>query len=171
MQRLPERPNLGHLKKQAKDLLALYRSGEPAAFARLRDALPAAAGKDDEAIRALGLRLHDAQSAIAREYGFASWAELDAFVAARSGACGRPRADGAQLAAPGLSGRHRRRDEPGAAIGGSADAGGRSRTGGRRPVSRLRHRQRGRAARHDGAATRHGSTGRAARSLCRRWSR
>ena len=84
MQQLPERPNLGHLKKQAKDLLALYRSGEPAAFARLRDALPAAAGKSDDAIRALGLRLHDTQSAIAREYGFTSWAELDAFVAARN---------------------------------------------------------------------------------------
>jgi ankyrin repeat protein len=84
MQRLPERPNLGHLKKQAKNLIALYRSGEPAAVARLRDRLPVAAGGDDEAIRALGLRLHDAQSCVAREYGFASWAELDAFVAARN---------------------------------------------------------------------------------------
>lgn len=84
MKRLPDRPNLGHLKKQAKDLLALYRSGDPAAIARFRNALPAAAAKDDHAIAVLGLRLHDAQSCVAREYGFASWADLAGFVAARN---------------------------------------------------------------------------------------
>ena len=52
--------------------------------ARFRAALPAAARKDDEALRALGLRLHDAQSCVAREYGFASWADLRSFVHARS---------------------------------------------------------------------------------------
>ena len=84
MKRLPDRPNLGHLKKQAKDLLALYRSGDPTAISRFRSALPAAAAKDDHAIAALGLRLHDAQSCVAREYGFASWADLAGFVAARN---------------------------------------------------------------------------------------
>src|SRR5262245_52786785 len=82
MQRLPERPNLDHLKKQAKDLLALYRNRDPAAIARIRDALPAAAGKDDAAIANLGMRLHDAQSCVAREYGFRSWADLKSFVEA-----------------------------------------------------------------------------------------
>lgn len=86
--RLPARPDIGHLKKQAKDLLALYRSNdstttEPTAFERFRAALPAAAGKDDATLAAQGLRLHDAQSCIAREYGFASWADLQGFVAAR----------------------------------------------------------------------------------------
>lgn len=90
MPRLPDRPSLDHLKKQAKDLLALYRSGEPEALTRLRDNLPAARGKDDEAIAALGLRLHDAQSCIAREYGFKSWAELSGFVAARNAAAADP---------------------------------------------------------------------------------
>ena len=47
---LPERPNLDHLKKQAKDLLARIRTGDPAAMARMRTALPAATGKDDAAI-------------------------------------------------------------------------------------------------------------------------
>ncbi|MGE0024739.1 MAG: hypothetical protein AB7S70_14040, partial [Hyphomicrobium sp.] len=70
MKRLPARPDLGQLKKQAKDLLALYRRGEPEAFARFRDTLPAAAGKNDEAIATLALRLHDAQSCVAREHGF-----------------------------------------------------------------------------------------------------
>jgi hypothetical protein len=83
MPRLPHRPNLDHLKKQAKDLLALYRKGDAAALARFRAALPAAAAKSDEAIASLGLRLHDAQSCLAREYGFASWADLKSFVAAR----------------------------------------------------------------------------------------
>src|SRR5262245_1904335 len=83
MRRLPERPNLDHLKKQAKDLLALYRSGDHDAIARFRNALPAAAGRDDKAIAGLGLRLHDAQSCVAREYGFPSWADLRNFVEVR----------------------------------------------------------------------------------------
>ena len=83
MKRIPPRPDLGHLKKQAKDLLARYRSGEPEALARFRIALPAAAGQADEAIAAMGLRLHDAQSCLAREHGFASWADFQGFVLAR----------------------------------------------------------------------------------------
>ncbi|MDM0006616.1 ankyrin repeat domain-containing protein [Variovorax sp. J22G73] len=83
MKRIPARPDIGHLKKQAKDLLALYRGNDPAAFARFRDALPAAAGKTDTTLAALGLRLHDAQSCVAREHGFASWADLQGFVVAR----------------------------------------------------------------------------------------
>jgi len=84
VKRIPPRPDLGHLKKQAKELLALYRSCDPAAIARFRDALPAATGKTDPAIAGLGLRLHDAQSCVAREYGFASWADLQGFVLARN---------------------------------------------------------------------------------------
>jgi ankyrin repeat protein len=83
MKRIPARPDIGHLKKQAKDLLALYRANDPAALARFRDALPAAAGKTDTTLAALGLRLHDAQSCVAREHGFASWADLQGFVVAR----------------------------------------------------------------------------------------
>ncbi|MBN8751937.1 MULTISPECIES: ankyrin repeat domain-containing protein [Variovorax] len=83
MKRIPARPDLGHLKKQAKELLAFYRANDPTATIRFRDALPAAAGKSDAAIASLGLRLHDAQSCIAREYGFASWADLQGFVLAR----------------------------------------------------------------------------------------
>jgi hypothetical protein len=88
MTRLPDRPDLGHLKKQAKDLLALYRRGAPEAIARFRDALPSARGKSDDAIGALGLRLHDAQSCLAREYGFTSWADLASFVAAHQAGYG-----------------------------------------------------------------------------------
>ena len=37
---LPVRPNLEHLRNQAKDLLKAYRSGEPSAIARFRESLP-----------------------------------------------------------------------------------------------------------------------------------
>lgn len=83
MKRLPARPDIGHLKKQAKELLALYRVNDPAALSRFREGLPAAAGKSGAAIAALGLRLHDAQSCVAREYGLASWADLQGLVLAR----------------------------------------------------------------------------------------
>ena len=81
--RLPDRPDLDHLKRQAKDLHASARRGDPQALARFRDRLPATAGRPDGAIAALGLRLHDAQSCLAREYGFPSWHELRSFVLVR----------------------------------------------------------------------------------------
>jgi hypothetical protein len=83
MKRLPERPSLEHLKKQAKTLLALYRSDDPAAIERIRNSLPAASRAGEPAGASLGLRLHDAQSCIAREYGFSSWADLKTSVEAR----------------------------------------------------------------------------------------
>lgn len=73
---LPARPNLDHLKAQAKDLLDAHRRREPEAFARIRAHVPAFAAMSDDALARAGFALHDAQSAIAREYGFASWAEL-----------------------------------------------------------------------------------------------
>jgi len=82
MQRLPARPNLTHLKKQAKDLLLQYRRGDAAALSRLRAGLPDSVGKDDPGFTNLGLQ--QAQWCLAREYGFASWADLKSFVDARS---------------------------------------------------------------------------------------
>jgi hypothetical protein len=51
-QRLPSAPNLDHLKKQAKDVLRIARHGRP------------------------HWRLADAQQALARGYGFATWRDL-----------------------------------------------------------------------------------------------
>ena len=53
---LPPHPNLEHLKKQAKDLLHELQRQNPAA------------------------KLADAQFALAREYGFASWPKLKTYV-------------------------------------------------------------------------------------------
>jgi len=83
MKRLPERPSLEHLKKQAKALLALYRSGDPTAINRIRNTLPAAARAGELGSASLSLRLHDAQSCIAREYGFSSWADVKTYVEVR----------------------------------------------------------------------------------------
>src|SRR5215216_4418034 len=84
MNRLPDRSNLDHLRKQAKDLIRLYRNRDPSAIARFRHALPAAADRTDGEIASLKLRLHDAQSCVAREYGFASWRDLRRYVEVQS---------------------------------------------------------------------------------------
>jgi hypothetical protein len=61
--RLPARPSLEQLRKQAKDLLARARAGDVEALAML-GRQPATAS------------LSDAQRALARHYGFSSWPEL-----------------------------------------------------------------------------------------------
>ena len=69
---LRQHPDLDQLKRQAKELLAGFRDGQPAAAAEVRahyrgaDASP--------------FGLHDAQLVIARAYGFDSWPKLKAFV-------------------------------------------------------------------------------------------
>jgi ankyrin repeat protein len=84
MNRSPDRLHLDHLKKQAKDLIRLYRNRDVEAIARFRHLLPAAADRDDNEIASLGLRLHDAQSCVAREHGFASWTDLKRYVEVQS---------------------------------------------------------------------------------------
>lgn len=66
LRQLPPRPNLDHLKKQAKDLLHAAQTGE---------ALPDGLAKDSQ--------LSDAQYQVAKSYGFASWPELKKAVAER----------------------------------------------------------------------------------------
>jgi ankyrin repeat protein len=82
--RLPEHPNFEHLKKQAKDLVRSYHAGEAGAFERFRASLPATAGKPDAEIATMDLKLHDAQSCVAREYGFPSWTNLKNYVDLRN---------------------------------------------------------------------------------------
>lgn len=84
MARLPQHPDIEHLKKQAKDLLRDVRAGDPTALARVRASLPAASGKDNRDIAAMDLRLHDAQSCVAREYEFPSWSTLSNYVEKRN---------------------------------------------------------------------------------------
>ena len=70
--RLPSTPNLEQLKKQAKELLEEFRSGETAAVAEVR--------QFERAPDPGNFALNDAQRVLARAYGFASWPKLKAFV-------------------------------------------------------------------------------------------
>lgn len=70
---LPARPDIEQLKRQAKDLLKAYRSGEPAAIDRIRENHPRWLNATSAEVGTASLRLSDAQVVIAREYGFESW--------------------------------------------------------------------------------------------------
>lgn len=73
---LPSNPNLDHLKYQAKDLLKTRAARDSGTAQRLREFHPRFNHATDAAIFDAALSLSDAQLAIAREYGFPSWARL-----------------------------------------------------------------------------------------------
>jgi hypothetical protein len=67
---LPSRPNLGQLRRRAKELRNAVRAGDEVAVGHLRAVLPVGGP----------VTLSTAQLVIAREYGFASWPRLRAHV-------------------------------------------------------------------------------------------
>ena len=77
---LPSRPNLDHIKNEAKALLKAHKDGSPGVcgtlrhLARLRDT-------PDKEILAASVSLQEAQHALACEYGFKSWKALANLVA------------------------------------------------------------------------------------------
>jgi uncharacterized protein (TIGR03067 family) len=77
---LPARPNLDHLRRQAKVLLAQLNDADTPAAQAFITHLPEARGMTLDAVREAGFRLADAQSVIARETGFASWPALSRHV-------------------------------------------------------------------------------------------
>ena len=115
-QQLPERPNLEQLKRQAKELLHSARASDLGALGRFR-ILPAFGRRSDADLGRAAIALHDAQSVIAREYGFDSWnalrerveelafdfdAAVEQFIAAATG--GRPdRAERLLTLHPGIA--------------------------------------------------------------------
>ena len=72
---LPDRPNLMHLRREAKALLKAHHRGDAAACEVLR-LHPSFAGKSDDGILAAPIGLQVGQHALALSYGFESWAEL-----------------------------------------------------------------------------------------------
>jgi hypothetical protein len=76
VRRFPSNPNLDHLKYQAKDLLKEQSARAPDAAQRIREFHPRFCRAADTEIFEAPLSLSDAQLAIAREYGFPSWARL-----------------------------------------------------------------------------------------------
>ncbi|MBN2310118.1 MAG: hypothetical protein JXR94_14180 [Candidatus Hydrogenedentes bacterium] len=88
---LPPNPNLTQLAHQAKDLLKAHARGDAAVCGTLRG-LRRFADAPDSAILAADLKLHEAQFALALDYGFSSWDALKQHVAAgRAPATGRLR--------------------------------------------------------------------------------
>lgn len=77
---LPARPNLDHLRRQAKVLLAQLKDGNAPAARSFIEHLPEAHGMTPKRVRAAGFRLADAQSVVARQTGFASWPALSRYV-------------------------------------------------------------------------------------------
>jgi uncharacterized protein (TIGR03067 family) len=73
---LPSRPNLDHLRRQAKSLLAALAAGDDEAVSIFLEHLPAAKGLSRAQVAKTSFRLADAQSAIARKSGFAAWPQL-----------------------------------------------------------------------------------------------
>ena len=70
---LPARPDLEHLRREARVLLSGLRTGEPGAVARAAAHAPG-----------MNIMLSTAQLVVAREHGFASWAQLKTLVTAVS---------------------------------------------------------------------------------------
>jgi ankyrin repeat protein len=114
---LPERPDLEQLKRQAKELLRSARASDRTALERFR-LLPEFSGRTNADLGRAALALHDAQSVIAREYGFDSWnvlrerveeltygfeTALDQFIAAATGGR-RERAERLLALRPGIAG-------------------------------------------------------------------
>ncbi len=78
--RLPSKPSLEQLKNQAKDLRDVHRTGTSEACKRIRASLGRLSNASDADIREARFTLRDAQSVVAREYGFTTWAKLKAHV-------------------------------------------------------------------------------------------
>lgn len=74
--RLPAQPHLDVPKRQARELLRGWRAGDPNALERIRSRHPKYHHANRAAVAATPARLSDAQLVIAREFNFASWAEL-----------------------------------------------------------------------------------------------
>jgi ankyrin repeat protein len=80
VKQFPSKPDLNHLKYQAKDLLKGHAAHDRGVAQRIREFNPHFRGAADAEIFAASLRLSDAQFTVAREYGFKSWARLKAHV-------------------------------------------------------------------------------------------
>jgi hypothetical protein len=83
---LPDRPNLGQYKKQAKELVKALRSADADALARVRAHHPRLGAVTASDARLTAFVLADAQLVIAREHGIESWPKFLQEIEKRSGA-------------------------------------------------------------------------------------
>ena len=73
VKKLPARPSLEQYRKQAKDLVKAFKSGNPEAVQRIKVSHQRSGNLPDSEIRQTKFTLADAQFVIAREHGFESW--------------------------------------------------------------------------------------------------
>jgi flagellar motor component MotA len=78
--KLPPKPSIEQLKKQAKDLLKAHKSADFGAATRIREWLPRLSEVSEEDVLAADLSLQEAQHVIACDYGFRGWNWLQAVV-------------------------------------------------------------------------------------------
>ena len=74
--RLPDHPDAGQIRNQAKELQRSLVSGDPEARQRVLESHPKFAGRPAERMEGWTFTLRDAQVTVAREYGFESWKAL-----------------------------------------------------------------------------------------------
>src|SRR5690349_3426984 len=73
---LPQRPHLDVPKREARELLGAWRTGQTEALERIRHCHPRYHESTDADIAAATFKLSDAQQVVAREYGFTNWTAL-----------------------------------------------------------------------------------------------
>jgi len=98
---LPPRPDFDQLRHQAKDLLRAHRQKDSAACGPLRQ-LRQFASADDKPMFAAPLALHDAQYALALEYGFSSWNAMKRYIEVVTGRPSPVRRDSGRTYISGL---------------------------------------------------------------------
>jgi ankyrin repeat protein len=87
---VPSRPKLEQYKKQAKDLVKVFKvfrarkSGDPEAIERVKKHHPRFAKLPDSEIPSARFALADAQLVIAREHGFESWPKFAKYIEAQA---------------------------------------------------------------------------------------
>ena len=78
--RLPTNHSVADMRRLADALTAAHRAGDILAAARIREYHPRFIDAADEEVLAATLNLRDAELITAREHGFATWRQLEAFV-------------------------------------------------------------------------------------------
>ena len=82
---LSTRPNLEQYKKQAKELVKAWKTGDSVTLTRIREQHPRLSASSDADLQRARFTLADAQLIIAREHGFESWPKFAAHIESMTG--------------------------------------------------------------------------------------
>jgi ankyrin repeat protein len=82
---LSTRPNLEQYKKQAKELVKAWKTGDAVTLSRIGEQHPRLSASSDADLQRARFTLSDAQFIIAREHGFDSWPKFAAHIESMTG--------------------------------------------------------------------------------------